>query len=78
MKLLRVGAPGHEVPAVLTDDGRRVSAREVLASMGLHDYDEAFFGGDAIVRLGRWVREGADGAVLDDGARLGPPVHRPS
>ena len=78
MKLLRVGEPGREVPAVLTDDGRRISTASFLSSIGLRDYDESFYGGDAIEQLRRWVDAGADGDVLDDSARLGPPVVRPS
>ena len=78
MKLLRVGEPGREVPAVLTDDGRRISTASFLASIGHRDYDEAFYGGDAIAQLDRWVDAGADGDVLDADARLGPPVARPS
>lgn len=78
MRLLRVGEPDREVPAVLTDDGRRISTASFLASIGQRDFDEAFFAGDAIEQLARWVDAGADGDVLGDSARLGPPVARPS
>lgn len=75
---MRVGPPGAEQPAVLTEDRGRVDASELLASIGQRDYDEAFFAGDAIGQLSDWVRDGADGVTLDAGARLGPPVARPS
>ncbi len=78
MKLIRVGAPGAETPAVLTDDGRRIDASSFLTSIGQRDYDEAFFAGDAIDRLAAWAAGPADGAVLDADARLGSPVARPS
>ena len=76
MKLLRVGPAGGERPAILTDDGRRIDALEFLLTLGHRDYDEAFFAGDAIARLARWAAA-PDGAELDGGERLGPPVARP-
>lgn len=78
MRLIRVGEPGHEVPGVLTDDGRRLDVCEFLATIGQRDYDEAFFAGDAIDRLAAWVAPGPDGATLDGDARLGSPAARPS
>ena len=41
MKLVRYGRPGHEKPGLLLPDGQRIDA-----SACVHDYDEAFFGGD--------------------------------
>lgn len=78
MKLIRVGEPGRETPAVLLDDGRRVSTAATLASVGQHDYDESFFAGDAIDTVASWVAAGADGDQLAADARLGSPVARPS
>ncbi len=75
MKLIRVGEPGHETPAVLTDDGRRIDASAFLASIDQRDYDESFFAGDAIERLAAWD---TDAPALDPNARLGSPVARPS
>ena len=74
MKLLRVGATGHERPGVLLSDGRRVA---VPAAFG--DYDERFFAGGGLESLAAWIdREGADAPALDPDARLGAPIARPS
>jgi 2,4-didehydro-3-deoxy-L-rhamnonate hydrolase len=74
MKLARVGAAGSERPAVLLDDGTRVDVSEFV-----RDYDEAFFGGDGIRALGAWIAEhGSAAPRLPPGARLGPPLARPS
>jgi 2-keto-4-pentenoate hydratase/2-oxohepta-3-ene-1,7-dioic acid hydratase in catechol pathway len=74
MKLIRFGAPGRERPGVLLDDGRRIDA----GAFG-SDWDEAFFGGDGVERLRRWVeREAAGAPVVGDRERLGPPIARPS
>lgn len=79
MRLVRVGEPGRELPAVVLGDGRRVDASEALLELGYHDFDEAFFGGEALVGLTAWVdADTPDGVVLPDGARLGAPVVRPS
>ena len=59
---------------MLLADGRRIDA----SGFG-HDYDEAFFGGDGLARLGEWVaREGKSAPVVGDDVRLGPPIARPS
>lgn len=76
MKLIRVGEPGRERPGVLAADGTRLDTSSVLADLGHADYDEAFFGGDALARLGERVSD--DLPALDAGARLGPPIARPS
>lgn len=74
MKLIRFGAPGRETPGVQLPDGRRVDARAFGG-----DYDEAFFGGDGLARLARWVeREGATAPTVAPDVRLGPPLCRPS
>ncbi len=79
MRLVRVGAPGAERPAVLTPDGRRLDATDALASWGLRDFDEAFFAGDGLDRLTAWVEAGSPGAAeLASDDRLGSPVARPS
>lgn len=78
MRLVRVGAEGRECPAVLVPDGRRIDASGALDELGCRDYDEAFFGGDALDRLSEWVQRGCPGgAELAASQRLGPPVHRP-
>jgi hypothetical protein len=50
MKLIRHGAPDHEIPGLLLNDGRRIDA----SGFG-SDYDEAFFGGDGLERLAQWA-----------------------
>lgn len=74
MKLIRFGDPGRERPGVQLPDGARIDA-----SQGTGDYDEAFFGGDGVSRLGQWLaRDGDRAPRLPAGVRLGPPIARPS
>jgi 2-keto-4-pentenoate hydratase/2-oxohepta-3-ene-1,7-dioic acid hydratase in catechol pathway len=74
MKLIRFGPAGAEKPGLQLPDGRRVDASACVA-----DYDEAFFGGDGLMRLAQWAREHAEHAPsISAGVRLGPPVVRPS
>jgi 2,4-diketo-3-deoxy-L-fuconate hydrolase len=74
MKLARYGAPGAETPAVLLDDNTRVDA-----SSFVRDYDETFFGGDGLRGLADWVKsKGASAPKIDNGARIGPSLARPS
>jgi hypothetical protein len=46
MKLLRVGEPGREIPAVRSDDGRILDISELTA-----DVDGAFLAGDGVERV---------------------------
>ncbi len=74
MKLIRFGTPGNEKPGLILDDGRRIDA----SAFG-SDYDEAFFGGDGLVRLEAWVVQNAASAPsIDSSVRLGPCIARPS
>ena len=74
MKLIRFGTPGNEKPGLILDDGRRIDA----SAFG-SDYDEAFFGGDDLVRLAAWAGKNAASApVIDSSVRLGPCIARPS
>jgi len=74
MKLIRFGPHGHEVPGLILDDGRRIDA----SAFG-SDYDEAFFGGDGLVRLAAWaMQNAADAPVIADNVRFGPCIARPS
>jgi len=74
MKLIRFGAPGHEKQGLLLPDGRRVDA----SAFG-SDYDEGFFGGDGLARLGAWAASHAASApTVAPSARLGPCIGRPS
>jgi 2,4-diketo-3-deoxy-L-fuconate hydrolase len=73
MKLFRFGPVGAERPGVVLGDER------ADASGFGGDWDEAFFGGDGLARLGDWVRTaGARAPRLPPDVRLGPPVARPS
>lgn len=74
MKLIRAGAPGAETPGVLLDDGARVDA-----SGFTRDFDEPFFAEGGLAELQRWIEtEAGRTPRLDPGARLGPPIARPS
>jgi len=74
MKLFRFGAPGAERPGVALGDGAHVDA----SGFG-SDWDEQFFAGDGLTRLGRWLAaNGAAAPRVPDGTRLGPAIARPS
>lgn len=74
MKLIRHGAPGEEQPGVITSEGIRID----VSAFG-QDYDEAFFAGGGPERLAVWLNDHAASCPrLDDSARLGPPVKKPS
>ena len=74
MKLVRCGAAGHERPGVLMDDGRRIDVSDVT-----REFDEAFFVSDGLKELRTWLeRRGTSAPLLDAGARVGPPIARPS
>ena len=74
MKLLRSGTAARPTLAVQTNDGRRL---DVSAFGG--DYDEAFFGGDGVDRLRKWLAEHeADCPELAADAPLLAPLARPS
>jgi 2,4-didehydro-3-deoxy-L-rhamnonate hydrolase len=73
VKLIRVGEPGRERPALQLADGTRVDASAVGG-----DYDEAFFVSGGLERLRAWERAEARRAlVVAPDARLGPPIARP-
>jgi 2,4-diketo-3-deoxy-L-fuconate hydrolase len=74
MKLIRVGSPGAEKPAVLIAEGQYVDVSDLVT-----DFDEHFFGtgGVALIRDAVVARTGA-GKVQELGdQRLGPPITRP-
>ena len=74
MKLIRFGAPGREKPGILAADGSRHDV-----SGFTEDYDEAFFAHGGLERLAEWAgRNEKTIPLADTGARLGPPVPRPS
>jgi 2-keto-4-pentenoate hydratase/2-oxohepta-3-ene-1,7-dioic acid hydratase in catechol pathway len=72
MKLIRFGPPGHERPGVQLPDG----SRRDVSGFGA-DYDEAFFAGGGLARLGEWLETGDTHPVAPE-ERLGPPIARPS
>jgi 2-keto-4-pentenoate hydratase/2-oxohepta-3-ene-1,7-dioic acid hydratase in catechol pathway len=72
VKLLRVGAPGEERPAVRTDDGRLLDLSCVT-----RDVDAAFLASDGIDRARAAIAAGDLPALDADGLRIGPPVARP-
>jgi 2-keto-4-pentenoate hydratase/2-oxohepta-3-ene-1,7-dioic acid hydratase in catechol pathway len=76
MKLIRFGEPGRERPGLQLADGRRVD----VSAFG-EDYDERFFGDGGLDRLRNWAsssKEASRAPEVAAGARLGPPVGRPS
>ena len=77
MKLVNVGPPGGEQPAVLVDDDRWVPLTPFLARYGVSGDMNAVLGllpvlGDA---LGDWASSAPSHSL--DGVRLGAPVTRP-
>ncbi|MFJ7043455.1 2-hydroxyhepta-2,4-diene-1,7-dioate isomerase [Streptomyces sp. JV178] len=72
MKLLRVGAPGEERPAVRADDGRLLDLSAVTA-----DIDGAFLGSGGIERARAALEAGGLPELDPDGLRIGAPVARP-
>jgi 2-keto-4-pentenoate hydratase/2-oxohepta-3-ene-1,7-dioic acid hydratase in catechol pathway len=72
VKLLRVGAPGEERPAVRTDEGRLLDLSCVTS-----DVDGAFLASDGIDRARAAVAAGTLPALDADGLRIGPPIARP-
>ncbi|MFI2435327.1 fumarylacetoacetate hydrolase family protein [Streptomyces sp. NPDC018693] len=72
MKLLRVGAPGEERPAVRTDDGRLLDLSPVTP-----DIDGAFLASDGVERARAALRTADLPELAQEGMRVGAPVARP-
>jgi len=72
VKLLRVGAPGEERPAVRTEDGRLLDLSSVTS-----DIDGAFLASDGVARARAEVAAGSLPELDPDGLRIGAPVARP-
>ncbi|MBV7696212.1 fumarylacetoacetate hydrolase family protein [Streptomyces sp. TRM70350] len=72
MKLLRVGAPGEERPAVRTDDGRLLDLSPVAL-----DIDGAFLATGGVERARAAATTGELPELDADGLRIGAPVARP-
>jgi 2-keto-4-pentenoate hydratase/2-oxohepta-3-ene-1,7-dioic acid hydratase in catechol pathway len=71
MKLLRIGEPGKEKPAVLLADGKIVDV-----SAHVTDYNGAFFEGGGVEKL-KGVIKGNLPAIDINGKRIGAPIARP-
>jgi 2-keto-4-pentenoate hydratase/2-oxohepta-3-ene-1,7-dioic acid hydratase in catechol pathway len=76
VKLVRLGAPGEERPAVLADDGTAYDLQSLTA-----DIDGAFLADGGIGKI-RAALEAGELTALDDpadgsGARIGPPIASP-
>lgn len=72
MKLLRVGEPGEEKPAVLVENGRLLDLTPVTADM-----NSAFLGADGLERARRAVGEGLLPELNAEGISIGAPLTRP-
>lgn len=71
MKLMRVGAPGSEIPVVETDTGRYD-----LSSI-VDDIDSAFWRDGGVRRAREALAAEALPAMDVEGLRIGPPIARP-
>jgi 2-keto-4-pentenoate hydratase/2-oxohepta-3-ene-1,7-dioic acid hydratase in catechol pathway len=72
VKLLRVGAPGREVPALLLEDGSLADLSPVTA-----DVDGPFLAGGGVERARAALERGQLPPLAAGGERIGPPVARP-
>lgn len=72
MKLLRVGAPGEERPAVRTDDGRLLDLSSVTP-----DIDGAFLASRGVDRARAAVAAGGLPVLGTEDLRVGAPLARP-
>ncbi|TQJ37398.1 fumarylacetoacetate hydrolase family protein [Streptomyces sp. NBC_00080] len=72
MKLLRVGPPGEERPAVRVDDDRLLDLRSVTPEI-----DGAFLSSGGVDRARAAVEAGALPELDAEGLRVGAPVARP-
>ncbi|MFE2093497.1 fumarylacetoacetate hydrolase family protein [Streptomyces sp. NPDC059460] len=72
MKLIRIGGPGREIPALLLEDGTALDLRSLTG-----DIDGEFLAGDVTGRIEK-ARAAGVLPVLDiTGLRVGAPVARP-
>lgn len=72
MKLLRLGAPGSERPAVLADDGRTYDLTGLT-----RDIDGPFLAANGVDRVRTALQAGTLPALAAEGLRVGAPVARP-
>ncbi|GGJ48505.1 fumarylacetoacetate hydrolase family protein [Streptomyces brasiliensis] len=72
MKLLRIGALGAEIPAVIDADGGMFAVTSLT-----DDIDGAFFASGGIDRVRQALAEGLLPRIEEAGRRIGAPVARP-
>jgi 2,4-diketo-3-deoxy-L-fuconate hydrolase len=72
MRLMRLGQPGSEIPAVLTADGTHLDLRPLTG-----DIDGAFLAGPGLDQARAAVEAGTLPALDATRLRVGPPVARP-
>ena len=72
MRLMRLGQPGSEIPAVLTAEGTHLDLRPLTS-----DIDGAFLAGPGLDQARAAVEAGSLPALDATGLRVGPPVARP-
>jgi 2-keto-4-pentenoate hydratase/2-oxohepta-3-ene-1,7-dioic acid hydratase in catechol pathway len=72
VKLLRVGAPGRELPALLLEDGSLADLSPVTAEI-----DGPFLAGGGVERARDALDRGQLPPLAAAGERVGPPVARP-
>ncbi|CAL9354823.1 fumarylacetoacetate hydrolase family protein [Streptomyces sp. enrichment culture] len=72
MKLVRLGDPGQERPAVIDDRGVTRDLSPLTA-----DIDGGFLASDGVARTRRALADGALPVLEAEGLRFGPPVARP-
>jgi 2-keto-4-pentenoate hydratase/2-oxohepta-3-ene-1,7-dioic acid hydratase in catechol pathway len=73
MRIMRLGAPGSEIPVVLAPDGTHRDLRPLTS-----DIDAAFLGAHALDRAREAVEAGTLPVIDAAGVRIGAPVARPS
>ncbi|WP_399136652.1 fumarylacetoacetate hydrolase family protein [Streptomyces sp. NBUA17] len=72
MKLVRLGDPGQERPAVIDDRGVTRDLSPLTS-----DIDGAFLASDGVARTRRALADGGLPVLDTEGLRFGPPVARP-
>jgi 2-keto-4-pentenoate hydratase/2-oxohepta-3-ene-1,7-dioic acid hydratase in catechol pathway len=72
MKLMRLGDPGNEKPAVWLSDDEAVDVSAIV-----RDFDASFFAGDDLAKVRAAVARGDLPRRKLAGVRVGPPITRP-
>ena len=81
MKLVSIGAPGAQRPAILTEPGRLVSTDALLATLGIAPLDTndllGLWDGIGPLLAEAVMRHSAEFAIRAQEVRFGPPVPHP-